>query len=202
MKLTKVFFGDKRLKDIYVGASKFEVFKFKAMRLFKRVMITLFVVAFGAGAVYGGYQFGEKSNIHLVMAQKEVDVTDVRFNRKIEDMKMKLVDDLMNCESPGYKDEDGLITYDPQKGNTVASKIPSIGRLQFKVSTVVHYQKTLYNRSITPTDAIKLALDTEQSRVLAKDIMFKSNNLANDWLNCANKLNLNEKIKLIKVLEK
>lgn len=172
------------------------------MKLFKQVMITLFVVAFGAGAVYGGYQLGEKSNIQLVMAQKEVDLTDIRFNRKIEDMKMKLVDELMSCESPGYKDEDGLITYDPQKGNTVASKIPSIGRLQFKVSTVIHYQKTLYNAVLSPTEAIKLALDTDKAKVLAKDIMFKSKNKANDWLNCANKLDLNSKIDLIKQLEK
>lgn len=202
MKLTKVFFGDKRLKDIYVGATKWEVFKFRAMKLFKRVIITIFVISFSVGSIYGGYKLGEKSNVQIAFAEKEVNTTDVKFAKKIEDMKMKLVEDLMSCESPGYKDEDGLITYDPQKGNTLASKIPSIGRLQFKVSTVIHYSKNLYNRSLTPTEAIHIALDTEQAKVLARDIMFKSKNKANDWLNCANKLDLNKKIDLIKELEK
>ncbi len=167
----------------------------------KRVMVALFLVGFGIGAMYGGYKLGDVERINFTSA-KEIDVTDERFARKIDAMKMGLVDKLIQCESPGYKDEDGLITYDPQRGNTVASKIPSIGRLQFKVSTVIHYKKTLYNAVLTPTEAIKLALDTEQAKVLARDIMFKSSNKANDWLNCASRLDLNKSIDLIKQLEK
>lgn len=202
MKFTKVFFGDKRLKDIYVGASKWQVFKFKAMRLFKRVMITLFLVSFGVGSIYGGYKLGEKSNVQVVMAQTEVDVTDVRFSRKVDELKMKLVDELMACESGGYTDADGLITFDPHRLDKTLKNAPSIGKLQFKVDTVIHYQKTLYNVVSSPTEAIKLALDTERAKILAKDIMFKSSKKAGDWLNCANKLDLNKKIDLIKSLEK
>jgi len=201
MKLTKVFAGNTRLKDIYVGATKWEVFKFKFVRSAKRILTALFLIGAGVGAVYTGYQFGSVEKIDFVSA-KEIDVSDVRFDRKIEDMKMRLVDELMSCESPGYKDEDGLITYDPQKGNTIPSKIPSIGRLQFKVSTVIYYSKILHNRIITPTEAIKIALDTDQAKVLAKNIMFLSKNKANDWLTCANELDLNRKIDIIKQLQK
>lgn len=198
--MTKIYYGRDLIGRFTCDGSKKSDHK-EAKRFIRQSIIALFVLGAGVGATVAGYKFGAVSNVQFVMAQKEVDVTDTRFNRKIEDMKMKLVDDLMNCESPGYKDEDGLITYDPQKGNTVASKIPSIGRLQFKVSTVVHYHKTLYNAVLSPTEAIKFALDTEKARVLAKDIMFKSKNKANDWLNCANKLDLNNKIDLIKELE-
>lgn len=174
----------------------------ESKRFIRNSIIALFVICACVGVSVAGYKIGALSNVQIAFAEKEVDVTDVRFTRKIEDLKMKLVEDLMQCESPGYKDEDGLITYDPQKGNTVASKIPSIGKLQFKVSTVIFYQKTLYNAVLTPTDAIKLALDTDKAKILARDIMFKSKNKANDWENCANTLDLNKKIDLIKQLEK
>lgn len=202
LKLTKVFFDDKRLKDIYVGATRFEVFKYRAMRLFKRVTITLFLVSFGVGSIYGGYKLGEKSNVQVVMAQTEVDVTDVRFSRKIDELKMKLVDELMACESGGYKDEDGLITFDPHRLDKTLKNAPSIGKLQFKVDTIIYYQKTLYNVNLSRTEAVKLALDTDKAKILARDILFKSRNKANDWLNCANKLDLNKKIDIIKQLEK
>lgn len=199
--MTKIFYGNQYVGKFNCDGSKKSEHK-EAKRFIRNSIVALFVLGAGVGAIVAGYKIGALSNVQFVMAQKEVDVTDVRFNRKIEDMKMKLVDELMNCESPGYKDEDGLITYDPQRGNTVASKIPSIGRLQFKVSTVVHYHKTLYNAVLNPTEAIKFALDTEKAKVLARDILFTSRNKANDWLNCANKLDLNNKIDLIKELEK
>lgn len=198
---TKIYYGRDLIGRFTCDGSKRSEHK-EAKRFIRNSIIALFVLGAGFGITVAGYKVGALSNVQIALAEKEVDVTDARFAMKIEAMKMELVDQLMQCESPGYKDSDGLITYDPQKGNTVASKIPSIGRLQFKVSTVIHYEKTLHNAVLTPTEAIKLALDTEKSKVLARDIMFKSNNKANDWLNCATKLDLNKKIDLIKQLEK
>lgn len=57
MKFTKVFFGDKRLKDVVVGASKFDVFKYRLVRFMRKVFIVSFVV----GSVSGGYWLGGKT---------------------------------------------------------------------------------------------------------------------------------------------
>lgn len=202
MKITKVFAGDTRLKDIYVGATKFEVFKFKALRLFRRVAIVIIAIDVIGWAGVAGYHYAKSNIAPEIVRASVVDVSDTRFNRKIEELKMSLVDELISCESPNHKDEDGLIIYDPQKGNTNPHKVASIGRLQFKVDTVIFYSKTLYNANLSRTEAVLLALDTPRAKVLARDILFKSRNKANDWLNCANKLDLNKKIDIIKSLEK
>ncbi len=132
----------------------------------------------------------------------EVDMSSKVFASKIDGLKDAVVDEIMNCESPGYKEADALVTYDPRKNETVPSNIPSFGRLQFKVATVVFYEKSLYSVTMTPKDAVVLALNVEQAHALAKDVMFKSKNKANDWKNCADKLGTNAKIDLIKQIEK
>lgn len=200
--MTKIFYGNQFVEKFNCDGSKKSDRK-EAKRFIRNSIIALFVMGGSIGILAGGYKIGALSNVQIAFAEKEVDVTDIKFSRKIEELQMKLVEDLMNCESNGATDDSGLITYDPQKGNTNASKIPSIGRLQFKVDTVVYYQKTLYNAVLTRTEAIKLALDTEKAKVLARDIIFSVNKGGiNNWYNCSVKLNLEQRVEIIKQLSK
>lgn len=197
---TPIYYGRDVIGRFKCDGSKKSDHK-EAKRFIRNSIIALFVMSAGVGAVVGGYKLGAISNVQIALAEKEVDVTDIKFSRKIEDMQMKLVEDLMSCETPSKKDTDGWVTYDPDKTGKPES-VASIGRLQFKVPTVILYQKKLYGVDMTGTDAVKLALDTEKAKVLARDIMFKSTKKAGDWHNCANKLDLNNKIDLIKELSK
>lgn len=93
------------------------------------------------------------------------------YGKSIEELKDGVVDQLVKCESGGAE---GLIVHDDNKAGTLARKDKvSIGVLQFKVSTVQHYMKTLYGVSISDKEAILLALDTEAAKKLAKDVIFK-----------------------------
>ena len=194
LKLTKVFFGNKRLKDIYVGATKWEVLKYRATKFFKRVLVVSFIIGLCVGSVYGGYQVGKVSKVDFVNAQT-IDLSDKHFSEKIEVLKMKVLEELRSCESGGKSANDGLIVFD-------TNKRASIGQYQFQVQTVIHYYKTLYNSNLSPTEAIKIALDDEKATKLARDIIFGTKNKAGkDWVNCTAKYDLDRKVDLIKQLE-
>lgn len=71
MKFTKVFFGDKRLKDVVVGASRLDVFKYRLAKFMRK----LFVIGLGVGAVVSGYQVAEWTATPVtVYADREVPV--------------------------------------------------------------------------------------------------------------------------------
>lgn len=71
MKLTKVFAGNTRLKDLYVGATKWQVFKFKALRLFRRVALVIIAIDVIGWAGVAGYYYA-KSNIAPELVRAEV----------------------------------------------------------------------------------------------------------------------------------
>lgn len=122
------------------------------------------------------------------------DISKEQFASKIDQLEKNIVEQVRKCESGGHKESDGLIVFD---SNSVAS----IGTLQFQVKTVIYYYKSLYNKVITGKEAVTIALDDKLSGQLAQDIMFKSNNLANDWLNCSTSLKLSDQIKAIKSIK-
>lgn len=74
MKATKLFFGEKRLKDIYVGATKWEIIKYRVLRTIKRVLIVLFVMSAFGWTSYGAYIAGMTFNPEVVYAEKTVEV--------------------------------------------------------------------------------------------------------------------------------
>lgn len=123
-----------------------------------------------------------------------IDNSDVNFASKIDSLEKSVVEQVRACESGGKKESDGLITFD-------TNHVASIGTLQMQVHTIVYYEKSLYNKVITNKEAILIALDNEQSGALAQQIMFSSKNLANDWLNCSNKLSLEAQIVAIKKIK-
>jgi hypothetical protein len=88
MKSTKLFYGDTRLKDVYVGATKWEVFKFRTARRVRKLAIICFML----DLLVGGYELG---SLHpkTVYADREV-VKEVEV-----DAKSPVLDRIAKCES-------------------------------------------------------------------------------------------------------
>lgn len=114
---------------------------------------------------------------------------------KIEQLKDELVEDIKKCESKGHKESDGIIIFD-------SNNEASIGNFQYQRKTVIHYQKVLYGKTITPKEAIHISLDEEESRKMTKDIIFKDSKGWRNWYNCGVKVGAQSRLNIIKELEK
>jgi len=170
---------------------RFSSFKSKFVKFVKRVMIWAVIINIGAWALIGAYSAGSQMNPMIVHAEKVLDISGIKYNEKIETLRNDVVAKLQKCESGGVKDPQGLIVFD-------SNKKASLGSLQFQVTTVIHYYKTLYGKTITNQEAIAIATDDTRAVPLAKDILFSKG--AGDWYNCSVKLGLNKEIELIKKL--
>jgi len=202
MKSTKVYLGEKRLKDVYVGATKWEVMKFRTARMVKRVLVTSLIVCTIGWGVAGGFYYA-KSAIEPSVVFAE-DRSLHLLNSKIDDLKDGVIEKLKKCESGGATEDDGLVTYDPLQSNPGATSkrnIPSFGSFQFKKDTVIHYFKMQTGKVLTPKEAVLLSLDDEKAGELVKYIAFETKNkIGKDWVNCNKKLNLDAQVDLIKSL--
>lgn len=203
MKKTKIYWNGKRLKDVYVGASRWEVFKYRVRKFFRKVILLaiLFLIFYVAGQfIKAYYPVLKYEAIEEVKAQE---IEKDTLKEKIETLKWEVVDGIKNHESMGYDEDDGLITYDPLVSNpkkTTKKDIPSIGTYQFKQTTVQFYYKKLYGKDITMKEAILIALDDSQAKQLAYDIVWKDNGLSN-WRNYANKESTKVKLSIINKLQ-
>jgi hypothetical protein len=162
------------------------------------IITTIVVAVFVISGVWYHYT-------HPIIETKTVtitnDISSSTYAAKIDSLQKSVVEQVRACESAGYKETYGLVTYDPKIEGKNDDKAMSYGTLQFKKSTVIYYEKTLFGKTITGKEAILIALDDKASGELAQAIMFKSNNLATDWANCSNKLNLNSMIIAIKKIQ-
>lgn len=96
-------FGEKRLKDVYVGATRWEVFKFRVARTFKRTLWTSLAVVICGWMVYGGSVIGSR-HIVTVYAEQEVPVMP----------DVPVLDRIAKCESStGQYGKDGQISLHP-----------------------------------------------------------------------------------------
>ncbi len=128
-------------------------------------------------------------------------LTGDSLKAKVTEIKADLVESLAKCESLGHADDYGLIVYDNNSRGTLSDRnIPSIGALQFKVTTVQKYEKMRSGTTLSGKDAIELALDAQQSRDLATYVIFETDNGIANWTNCATQLGLPSEIKVIKKL--
>jgi hypothetical protein len=108
MKATKLFFGDKRLKDVYVGAKWYQVYIYKitrfirkAVRLFAQVTVILFVVSIVAGS---GYGFGKYTTQPIVTEGAVKEVVRIEVQKlKFEEIPMLVK--ICNAESGGKQFE-------------------------------------------------------------------------------------------------
>lgn len=195
----RVIYNFKQITDIYPRITTWTVWKWRMARSIRNATILASFMATGyvSAITYNAF------NPHIVHADPKTIINDVSndmFAQKIDALKDAVVDEVMKCESAG---KEGLITYDPRVNETVTSNIPSIGPMQFKIGTVIHYEKLLNNKVVDSKEAIMIALDKDSSRALAKKVFFETVNMAGkDWVNCAARLSTDAKIKMIKSMEK
>lgn len=187
--MLKVTYMGEPLRNIYPHATKWQVFKYKFALYLRRVLIGSMIV----GAIVGSFKIG-RTTTEPVFVQAE-DKSKAMYMSKVDKLKEDIANQLMACESAGHTEDDGIIIFD-------SNNKASIGNFQFQKNTVIHYYKVLYGKTITPKEAVLIALDTDKARKLAIDIMFTTKNKAGkDWVNCDAKHKLDAQIDLVKKLE-
>ena len=187
---TKIFYGNQYIGSTTVTGNKYTPLQ-KIKRFIKKTLILSAIIGTISGVIYSTFMLGGKFNPVISYAEKIVDTSPLMYQEKIATLKNKVADTLMACESGGHKETDGIIIFD-------TNKKASIGQFQFQVATVQYYYKTLYNKVITPKEAVMIALDTSQARNLAIDVMFTTKNKASkDWYNCEKRHSLDSQIAII-----
>jgi len=191
MKKIKVFWNGKRLKDVYPHATRWQVFKFRIIKLVRTYIQASLIVATIYAVFLIGQYYGD-TNIYTNKIEAMEMLKDT-LSVKIEELQNEVLDDLRNCESQGYNEDDGIIIFD-------SNNKASIGQWQYQKDTVIHYYKTLYGKDITRKESVLIALDDDKARQLTKDIIFTTDNGYRNWLNCSNKLGLKNRVEIIKSL--
>jgi hypothetical protein len=133
--------------------------------------------------------------INILNETKKTQKEENVLQNKIAEMKSDALASLRNCEANGYKVDDAPIILD-------SNRKMSIGLYMFQTATIQFYYKTLYNKDITTKQAVLIALDENSSTQLASDILFTTTKSSKNWFNCSKKLKLQNKVDLIKQLEK
>jgi len=167
-------------------------------RVFKVVLKYSVIVLVLIGIYYVGTRNTE------IVYQREVIEREVILDNligKVNELKGELVSEIRQCESGGYVESDGLIIFDPHKTNTKV-RPASLGLYQFKVDTVKHYYKVLYQKEVSGLEAIQIALSEEKASELATDIIFKTDKGLINWYNCSKKLGSQAKLDMINRLIK
>lgn len=131
--------------------------------------------------------------VHVPFTQ--VAHADATMESKVEALKDSIVDDLAaKCETRDVKEPDAAIILD-------SNAQMSIGAWMFQIKTVQLYVKKFEGREIDRVEAIRIAVDHDAARALAKRIIFEEAGGIYNWRNCADRLNLVPQIEVIKKLE-
>lgn len=189
----KVFYMGKRVRD---SKGRFYSIINNIKKLFRFSVRLGFVVL----TLFSVYKLGQYYTPSEVIYQRvEADVQDT-LKGKITTLKYEVVDAIQKCESQNNKDLIYTFDPDPRQPN---KQIASFGQFQYKLKTIVDYQKMLYGVEITERQALDIALDEGKARDLTLDIVFKDNGKGVlNWFNCSKKHDLKTKVELIKELEK
>lgn len=184
----KVIVNGKRMRDIYPFASKWQVFKYRVRKFFRRVcLIALGVVL----VVIMGTVIREMFPVYKVQ-EKQVILDNLTI--KIDQLKGEIIADIKKGECGHYTDDDGIIIFD-------SNKKASIGCYQFQKSTVIYYYKKLYGQDITGREAVLIALDDKKASQLTYDIVFGELEGWRNWFNTGKKYNIKERLEIIRNLE-
>lgn len=193
MKATKVLWNDVRLKDIYVGASWFEVLKYKTMRLIRNAFIFLIRLLIISASLVMLFLIARHYFPKIQIVEKEV-ISDT-LEIKVAQMKAEILRDIKQGESHNAPESAGIIIFD-------VNHKASIGSYQFQITTVQHYYKVLYHKTITQKEAILIALDDTLAGQLASDILFTQKGGYNNWYNTSKKYNISDRLELLASLTK
>jgi hypothetical protein len=199
MKSIKLFQNGKRLKDVYPYATKWQVLKYNVSQWFRDVLKTSLIVL-----LYIAFAATVLNTVGVSEAYEATDVPPVprdTLSVKIEELQNEVLDILRECESPGFVESDGLVTYDNNsKGTLKGEDVFSYGAYQWKVKTVKHFVQKRDGKIINTKDAIGLALSVDSARALAKYAIFETEGGVYHWENCAIKRDLVRKVSFIKKL--
>lgn len=172
--------------------------RFKAQRRSQKVLLILMLTCFSiplSQVAWDASGIGPLSKELVAVNIADAAVMSSAAPNKIEEAKWAVVDDLAKCECGGHSWAEGFFLLDTNKKH-------SWGCLQFQEDTVIHYVKTLWGRSIGYAEAKIIALDKDQARQLAYDVIFKTDNkVGSDWFNCERWHGLDARVDLIKSLE-
>ena len=136
MKKTKLFFGETRLKDVYVGATKWEVFKFKSVKILRKVLI----VAFFLGAITGSYKVGALYTMHFI---KPVTVFADKIVPTPVMPAIPVMDRISQCESSNNQlNKDGQVLIHVNTNGTYDIGLFQINSLWNATATKMGYDLT------------------------------------------------------------
>lgn len=130
MKYTKVFWGESRLKDIVVGATKWQVFKYRAAIALRRLVLTSFVL----GLCYGSFKLGAYLFPDVVYAEKIVEVP--------VESTAPVLERIAHCESPTGHYKDGQVVVKSNMNGTVDIGAYQINSVHAKLATKLGYDIT------------------------------------------------------------
>lgn len=163
------------------------------MKLYKLILLII-----GIGIIC--YFCGGYFNKEIVYKQVEKEVVLDNLIGKINQLKGEIINDIFMSENGGNKEDDVLITYDPNPRNKKV-QIASVGNCQFKLSTIQYYEKQLYNKDLTRKEALMIAISDEKCKELMTDIIFKYKDGWQEWYNSGKKINASDRLSIIRELE-
>jgi hypothetical protein len=138
----------------------------------------------------------QKAKSDVSEAISKITTLEQDSSAKIERAKDKIVDSLAkDCETKGTQEPDGAIILD-------SNNQMSIGAWMWQIKSIQHYVQKFEGRNITRVEAIRIAIDHEQAKALAKRVIFEEPDGVSNWANCAKKLQLYPKIEMVKDFEK
>lgn len=190
----RVYYNGKRQKDMYQHLTKFGVFKLKVKRFIK----TVFVLTVWLGVIFGIVMIAREFYPKVEYKDKEVIVDNL--SEKIEELKWDVVNKVWDKERAGKLEKDALITWDPNPNNPKV-EIASIGTCQFKIPTIIYYEKKLYNVDMNRYDATMLALSDSKCKDLMYDIIHKDPIGWQNWLNSCKKVDCKGRLAIINDLQ-
>lgn len=199
MKKIKVFQNGVYLRDISPYATKWQVIKFKVAQWIGRVVREVvrwmkLGLAVSVACILGAFVYGNYVGVstHFVFAEN----TDT-LSIKVEQMKKEVVNQISNMEN---KTNIPIVIDDNKAGTLPKKDKVSIGCMQFKISTVQHYENVLYKVTMNDNEAVVLALDCEKAKELAQEIIF--NTVGGLWNWSVATKEIGTKVEVIKELEK
>jgi hypothetical protein len=123
-----------------------------------------------------------RSTVSYVRSETATSTTPVADPRE-----EKVLDLIAQCESTNNPD-----AVNWRDGKLGTADAVALGEYQFKASTVVYYSEIIRGEKLSDGEAMRLALDHERARELARDMIFSPTQYKGimHWKNCARKHNL------------
>lgn len=117
MKRIKIHYMGKRLKDVYPYATKWQVFKYRAVRILRFTFAGIAAVAILTATLVTSFNLGGKFNPDTVYAEKFVEIT--------VDKIPPVMERIAKCESGGMHYKNGQVIFNANSNKTV-----DIGKFQ------------------------------------------------------------------------